>query len=86
MTIASGDRQLELELGAPPIEVSGTEGKARVSAKMKGPRLIVDTRNGRVERTTTYSTKGEDLSVEVSMNGSRLAAPVKYASTYVRGG
>ncbi len=84
MTIASGGRRLELELGASPIEVSGNDGKARVSARMEGPQLIVVARHGKGERTTAYSANGAHLSVEVTMTGSQLAGPLTYVSTYSR--
>jgi hypothetical protein len=75
VAIASGDRRLELELGRPPIEVSGKQGKAQVSAKMEGPRMIVKARSGDGERTTAYRAKGDRLSVEVTMTGANLAGP-----------
>ena len=84
VTLASGDRRLELELGGPPIEVSGSEGRARVSARREGPRLIVVSRNDQGGRTTAYRADGDRLSVEVTMKGSRLAGPLEYVTTYVR--
>ena len=84
VTIASGDRRLELELGGSPIEVSGNQGKARVSARMEGPRLIVVSRGGNGTRTTAYHADGDHLSVEVTMTGSRLAGPLEYVATYAR--
>ena len=84
VTVASGDRRLELELGGAPIEVSGRAGKARVSATMEGPRLIVVSRSGKGGRTTTYRADGDRLSVEVTMTGSQLAGSLQYVSTYAR--
>ena len=46
VAMGSGDRRLELELGGPPIEVSGNDGKAQLSARMEGERLIVEAVEG----------------------------------------
>ena len=82
--IGSGEDELELELGGVPIEVSGKEGKARVSAKMEGERLIVVARTGKGERTTAYRVNGARLTVEVTMTGSELTGPLQYVTTYAR--
>jgi hypothetical protein len=82
--IASGNGKLELELSGSPIAVSGSEGKAQVSAKMQGPLLIVMARSGKEERMTTYRASGDRLIMEVSMTGARLKGSLKYVSTYVR--
>jgi hypothetical protein len=82
--ITSGDRRLELELGGAPIEVSGSEGKALVSAEMDGPRLIVVARRAKGRRTSTYLPNGARLSMEVTMTGTALAGPLKYVSTFAR--
>jgi hypothetical protein len=84
VTIGSENRQLELELGGPPIEVSGSEGKAQVSAKMEGERLIVEARSEKADRTTAYSANGDRLTIEVIMTNVQLAGPLKYVSTYAR--
>jgi hypothetical protein len=84
VTITSGDRRLELELGGSPIEVEGNQGKTQVSARIEGERLVVVARSGDGERTTTYRADGARLSVEVTMTGARLAGPLRYVSTYVR--
>jgi hypothetical protein len=82
--IVSGDRRLELEAGGTPIEVSGSEGKAQVSAKIKGPQLIVAATTSKAERTTIYNTKERNLLVEVTMTVAELSKPLKYVSTYNR--
>jgi hypothetical protein len=84
VTIGSGDRRLELELGGSPIEALGSQGKAQVSANMQGPMLIVMAQSDKGERTTAYRASGDRLTVEVTMTGDRLAGPLKYVSTYVR--
>jgi hypothetical protein len=84
VTIASGDRRLELELGGSPIEVSGSEETAQASAKMECERLIVVTRSDEGERTTTYRADGTGLSMEVIMKDDRLVGPLKYVATYAR--
>ena len=83
VTIGSEDRQLELELGGPPIEVSGNDGKAQLSARMEGERLIVEARSGNGGRTTEYRAAEGLLSMEVAMKGERLAGPLEYVTTYV---
>jgi hypothetical protein len=83
VAMGSGDRRLELELGGPPIEVSGDSGKAQLSAKMEGERLIVEARSGNGGRTTTYRAAEGLLSMEVAMKGERLAGPLEYVTTYV---
>jgi hypothetical protein len=84
VTMGSRDRRLELELGAPPIEVSGEAGKAQLSARMEGARLVVEAQSDNGTRTTTYRADEGRLSMEVSMKGERLARPLDYATTYVR--
>jgi hypothetical protein len=84
LAITSRDRRIELELGGPPIEVAGSEGKVQASAKMEGERLIVVVQGSNGGRTTTYRADGTRLSVEVTMTGAQLAGPVKYVTTYVR--
>jgi hypothetical protein len=84
VTIVSGDRRLELELGGSPIEVSGNEGAARLSATTENGRLIVVARSDEGERTTTYRAEGAGLSMEVTMTSGRLAGPLQYATTYAR--
>jgi hypothetical protein len=83
VAMGSGDRRLELELGGPPIEVSGNDGKAQLSARMEGERLIVEARGGNGGRTTTYRVDGGRLAMEVTMMGDRLAGPLEYVATYV---
>ena len=84
VTVASENGRLELELGGSPIEVSGSEGKAQVSAKMQGSLLIIMARSGKGERTTAYRASGDRLTMEVTMTGARLSESLKYVSTYVR--
>lgn len=84
VTITSGDNRLQLELGASPVEISGGDGQAELSAKMDGPKLIVEADGEKGQRKTVYSVNGDRLSVEVTMAGARLAEPVKYVSTYTR--
>jgi hypothetical protein len=84
VTIGSGEREIELELGGTPIEVAGDQGKAQMSATMEGDRLIVVADGGKGGRTTTYSADGDRLSVEVTMTGAMLAAPLTYVATYAR--
>jgi hypothetical protein len=83
-TIAFEDRRLELELGGPPVEVSGTEEKTRVSAKLEGERLIVLFQGDKRERTTTYKADGTGLSIEVTITDDRLAGPLTYVTTFAR--
>jgi hypothetical protein len=84
VTVASENGRLELELGGPPIEVSGSEGKAQVSAKMQGALLIIMARSGKGERRTAYRTSGDRLTMEVTMTSPKLSESLKYVSTYVR--
>jgi hypothetical protein len=84
VTIGSAGRELELELGGPPIEVSGEQGKAQLSAKMEGEQMIVSADGGKGGRTTTYRADGDRLSVEVTMKGAKLSQPLIYISTYER--
>ena len=83
VAMGSGDRRLELELGGPPIEVSGNDGKAQLIARMEGERLIVEARGGNGGRATTYRVDGGRLAMEVTMMGDRLAGPLEYVATYV---
>jgi hypothetical protein len=84
VTIGSGGRDLELELGGAPIEVSGDQGKAQLSATMEGDQLVVTADGGRGGRTSEYRTDGDRLSVEVTMTGAKLSKPLNYVSTYER--
>jgi hypothetical protein len=84
LTIGPEDRRIELEVGGSPIEVSESEGTARVSARMEGQRLIVMARSDQGERTTTYEANGDRLAVEVTMTSTELAGPLHYVSTYAR--
>jgi hypothetical protein len=82
--IASGGRELELELGGSPIEVSGDQGKALLSATTEGDELIVTADGGKGKRTTRYRANGDRLSVEVTMTAAMLSAPLTYSTTYTR--
>jgi hypothetical protein len=84
VTIGSADHELELELGAAPIEASGDQGKAQLSARMEGEQLIVVADGGKGGRTTAYRADEDAMSVEVTMTGANLAAPLTYVATYVR--
>jgi hypothetical protein len=88
VTLGAGERAIELELGGAPIEVSaeasGTNGKAQLSAKREGESLIVMAEAGNGGRTTTYSANGDSLTMEVSMSGNQLPAPIEYVTTYAR--
>jgi hypothetical protein len=84
VTVSSENGRLELELDASPIEVSGNEGKAQVSAKMNGPLLIIMAISGKGKRTTVYRSRGDRLTMEVTMTGARLTKSLKFLSTYVR--
>jgi hypothetical protein len=84
VTMTSGGRELELELGGSPIEISGDQGKAMLSATMEGDELIVTADGGKGERTTGYRADGDRLSVEVTMTAAMLAAPLRYVTTYTR--
>ncbi len=83
-TIDSGGGGLELVLGGPPIEASGDQGTAQVSARMEGQQLIVVADGGKGGRTTTYRVNGDRLSAEATMTGARLEEPLNYVSTYER--
>jgi hypothetical protein len=84
VTLTSGGRELDLEIGGSPIEVSGDQGKALLSATMEGDELIVTADGGKGERTTRYRADGDRLSVEVTMTGAMLAAPLTYVAAYTR--
>jgi hypothetical protein len=82
--VASENGRLEFELGGSPVEVSGSEGKVKVSAKMQGALLIIMAHSIKGERTTAYRASGDRLTMEVTMTGTNLAESLKYVSTYVR--
>ena len=84
VTMTSGGRDLELELGGPPVEVSGDQGKAMLGATMEGDELIVTADGGNGIRTTRYRANGDHLSVEVTMTAAMLAGPLTYETTYTR--
>ena len=84
VSIGSGDRRLELEIGGPPVEAKGSEGKAQVGARMEGQRLIVVARSSKGERTTAYDANEARMLVEVTMTATELSRPLKYVSTYNR--
>jgi hypothetical protein len=84
VTIVAGDRRLQLRLGNDPIEVSGDDGRALMSAAIEDDQLVVLARGDSGERTTTYRVDGDRLSVEVVMTGSRLGHPLTYVATYDR--
>jgi hypothetical protein len=84
VTIGPGGRELELELGGPPIEASGDQGKAQVSARMEGEQLIIVADSGKGVRTSTYRADGDRLAVEVTMTGAKLSEPLNYVSTFER--
>jgi hypothetical protein len=83
-TMTSGGHELELELGGSPIEVSGDQGMALLSATIEGDELIVTADGGKGKRTTRYRANGDHLSVEVTMTAAMLAAPLTYVTTYTR--
>lgn len=84
VTVGPRGRELDLELGGSPIEVSSDQGKARVSATMEGDALIVKADTGKAQRTTRYRADGARLSVEVTLTGPMLAGSLTYDATYTR--
>jgi hypothetical protein len=84
VTIGSGDRELELELGGSSIEVPGNEGRARISATMEGEELIVVADSGNGERTTKYQADADRLTMQVTITGARLGGPLHFTTTYAR--
>ena len=84
VTMDSGDRRLELELGGPPIEITGSQGTTRMSAKLDGQRLVVLARGDKGERTASYRASGDELTMRVVMTGDQLDGPLEYVTTYAR--
>jgi len=84
VTIVTGDDRLELELGGSPIEVSESDAKAQVSARMECERLIVVALSDNGERTTTYRADEDGLSMEVVLTSASIAGPLRYTTTYAR--
>lgn len=84
VAITSGDRRLEVEPGTAPVEITGHQGKARVSAQIddEGLTLLASADEG--DRTTLYRASGDTLTVEVTMTGPNLAGALRYRSTYAR--
>jgi hypothetical protein len=84
VTVGSQGRELELELGGAPIEVSGDQGNARLGATMEGDALVVTADTGKAQRTTRYRADGDRLSMEVTMTGAMLDPPLTYVTIYTR--
>lgn len=82
--LLSGDSRVELDLGGPPVEVSGERGKARMSARMEQDSLEIKAQGGRGGRTTTYDADGDRLTVRTHLRGERLPEAVSYTTTYAR--
>lgn len=82
VTITSETRRIKLEIGGPPIKMSGSEGKAYVSARMQGPFLVITARADNGERRTSYKANKDLITVEVTVTGARLTKAIKYVSTY----
>ena len=82
VTITSEARRIKLEIGGPPIKMSGSEGKAYVSARMEGSFLVITARADNGERRTSYRVNKDLLTVEVTVTGARLAKALNYVSTY----
>jgi hypothetical protein len=84
VTIASENGRVELELGGPPIYISGSQGKAQMMATMQGPLLLVMARSDNGKRTTTYRANENLLTMEVKMTSTRLPGALNYVVSYVR--
>ncbi|MEM1178471.1 MAG: hypothetical protein AAGM22_09010 [Acidobacteriota bacterium] len=84
VALTVGREAVELELGGEAVEVKGDGGKALMSAQMDGPRLVIEVRGQRGQRTTTYAATDDRLRVEMSMVTSRLSLPVEFSSSYAR--
>lgn len=79
-----GDKALSLEMGAPPIEIKGDKGKAKVSAKATPDGFVLVNEGKKGSLTTTYRLAGEALIANVKMTGERLKAPLAYPMSYRR--
>lgn len=84
VTLGANAHRMTLQLGAAPVEVKGERGKAKLSAKLSGSKLVVVARTSKATRTTTYSIKGSQLLVDVEMKSAKLGAPLRYRTSYTR--
>ena len=82
VTITSTTHRIMLEIGGPPIKMSGNEGKAYVSAKMEGPFLVITALTDNGERRSNYRANKDLLTAEVTVTGARLTNAIIYVSTY----
>lgn len=84
VTISSDGTGVELELGSPPVEVSGDQGNGRLNATLDDEQLVVVAQSGDGVRTATYFASVNQLTLEVAMSVEKLHESLNYASTYVR--
>jgi hypothetical protein len=47
--------------------------------------VVIEARSDEGDPTTAYRASGESLTANVTMTSPRLAGPLKYVTTYVRG-
>jgi hypothetical protein len=84
VTIDSGNGKVTLEFGGSIVNISGSQGEAKVRAMRQGHELIVMARSAKGKRRTTYRVNENILTMEVMMTGSRLPGSMKYVVSYFR--
>ena len=82
VSITYGTDHINLDLGGPPVEVSGKGGRAFVTAMMEGSLLVIIARNGGGVRKTNYQVVNDRLRVEATLSDARLPKTLTYVSIY----
>lgn len=77
-------KALRIALGAPPMEVEGPKGKAKVSAKRVPDGFVVVSQGEKGGQRTTYQLKGDTLVAMVQMSGERLDGTLTYRMSFGR--
>lgn len=84
--LARQGRSLTLRLGAAPRRIWSEHGRDELAIRFRDGRLWLTSRGEHTERVSTFSLSedGQRLTWSVRISQPSAAAPVEYASTFVR--
>jgi hypothetical protein len=77
-----GGKSVRLPLDNSPTRVKGDDGEAVLRARRDGEKVVVVSKTGKAERTTTYAREGAKLVLSVKLKLLALSKPVSYTITY----
>ncbi|HBE70746.1 MAG TPA: hypothetical protein DDW52_21590 [Planctomycetaceae bacterium] len=79
-------REFELTFDSKPVEVSGKNGRGKVSVSTKSGLMVLTAQASDAKRTVTFrpGQAGKTLVLEVTLNIPRIGKTARYKTKYVR--